>query len=137
MYISIFQNTSEHVVRSFVPRISTALEHNLLLRLGNRLLKSEMMQFTNRLGISNRLDEISKIIAAEIASTIPEIAQSTRDRISEVIAHQSTVLGVIIPLILDDEVEEIFLDSPDTSLYDFKAAVWNGYAAYGMYSSAC
>ncbi|MHA1881688.1 MAG: ATPase, T2SS/T4P/T4SS family [Candidatus Thorarchaeota archaeon] len=116
-YISIFQNTSERIVCSFVPRISTALEYNLLLRLNNRLPKSEMMRFTNRLGLSNRLDEISKIIATEIADTIPEIAQFTRERISEVIAHQSTVLGAIIPIILDDEVEEIFLDSPGTLIY--------------------
>ncbi len=116
-YISIFRVKDERVVHSFFPHISTALENDLLLRLSDSLLTAGRMQFTNRVGISNRLNETSRLISTEIIGSIPEIGQSTRERISEIIAQQSGVLGLIMPIVLDDEVEEVFLDRPGSLLY--------------------
>jgi type IV secretory pathway ATPase VirB11/archaellum biosynthesis ATPase len=115
-YLSVIKKVDDRTLHSYFPYISTSLESDLLVRLSEKFSQSDKVQINNRLELSRRLDEIKEIVSIEISKSIPEIVFSTITRIAEIIAQQSTVIGVLIPLILDDEVEEIYVDRPDTLL---------------------
>jgi Flp pilus assembly CpaF family ATPase len=117
-YLSVFRmNDENHLEHSAIPRIRTKLELELLKTLVVDSGKSGKKLARLRLPITKRLGQISLNIIKEISKSIPEINHSTRKTIADIAAYESIVLGPMFPILLDDEVEEIYLDRPETSVY--------------------
>ena len=117
-YLAVFflQGKNQIMYRSY-PLVRTSLELALLDELSNktRYLTNSHLDF--RVSISERVSAASSQVSSSIAESLPEISESTKGRISDVVAHRMTVLGLFFSLLLDDEVEEVFLDRPEAALY--------------------
>jgi type IV secretory pathway ATPase VirB11/archaellum biosynthesis ATPase len=48
---------------------------------------------------------------------LPEISSATRERISIIVANKTTVLEPFLPILLDDDVEEVYVDRPGKPIY--------------------
>ena len=117
-YLSIFMSDeSDQIKHRAVPIARTALEYSLIDDLSKK-----SVQFGDR-SVSLRADYNQKLmrdvddVSRHIMNLIPEINDRTRNRLSEIIAHRRSVLGKIMPIILDDSIEEIYLDQPGVPIY--------------------
>jgi type IV secretory pathway ATPase VirB11/archaellum biosynthesis ATPase len=117
-YLMFFQESSDGVAacRCF-PFIRTPLESALLESLADVFSKRISKEFTGREAITAYLSRISSEVNRHIQETIPEVDSETQKRLSEIVAHKSFALGPLVPIMMDDRTEEIFLDSPETSFY--------------------
>jgi type IV secretory pathway ATPase VirB11/archaellum biosynthesis ATPase len=117
-YLMFFQESSgsETACRCF-PFIRTPLESALLESLAGLFSEHVKTQSTGRERITDYLDRISSEVTQHIQETIPEIGSETQKRLSEIVAHRSFVLGPLVPILMDDRTEEIYLDRPETSFY--------------------
>ncbi|MFW9793403.1 MAG: ATPase, T2SS/T4P/T4SS family, partial [Candidatus Thorarchaeota archaeon] len=70
-----------------------------------------------RTSISERLRQISDDVCRNIQKSLPEINKMTRERIARIVANRTTVLEPILPILLDDEVEEVYVDRPRKPVY--------------------
>ncbi|MFW9806978.1 MAG: ATPase, T2SS/T4P/T4SS family, partial [Candidatus Thorarchaeota archaeon] len=77
----------------------------------------ETKSFSMRRNFNQKLKQDIRDISKHIMSLIPEINENTRTRLSEIVAHRRSVIGKIMPIILDDSVEEIYLDRPEVPIY--------------------
>jgi Flp pilus assembly CpaF family ATPase len=117
-YLTIFRrgkhNHTEYIV---LPIIRTSLEYSLIDELSQKpkQIRDRLPSFRN--SITQKLKQDIEDVSKYIMSLIPEINEITRARLSEVIAHRRSVLGPIMPIILDDFVEEIYLDRPGVPIY--------------------
>jgi len=118
-YLSVYYRiaSSPSTLHRAVPYVRTPLE----LALVERLCK-EKSQFTGtvgacRMNLTARMREISFLVAERISDTLPEISNPTRARIAEIVGHRSNALGSLFPVLLDDEVEETYIDGPQSSMY--------------------
>jgi len=106
-----------HVKCVYRPIVRTSLEFSLL----NRLSKEFRNCASSPLGTRERLTEQQKRVMKEISDYIekhiPEINENTRTRLSQIVAHQTHTLGPLIPILLDDSTEEVYLDGPGTAAY--------------------
>jgi len=117
-YLAIFYLQGENqIMYGSYPLVRTSLELALLDELSSKTgnLTSNYSDF--RVSVSERISAMSSQVSSSIAESLPEISESTRGRISDVVAHRMTVLGIFFSLLLDDEVEEVFLDRPGAVLY--------------------
>jgi len=117
-YVSLFlyDNATDLTWHYAIPRMRTALEHSLIRDLAQSSSYT-IKQRSTRMKLQGKLLQISADSMARIESSLPEINSVTKNTISEIIAHNSTILKFLFPLILDDEVEEIYLDRPDSPVY--------------------
>ena len=117
-YLAVFylQGKNQVMYRSY-PLVRTSLELALLNELSNKTGNLTNSYSDFRVSISERISATSSQVSSSIAESLPEINESTKRRISDVVAHRMTVLGLFFSLLLDDEVEEVFLDRPGTVLY--------------------
>ena len=117
-YLAVFylQGKNQIMYRSY-PLVRTSLEYALLDELSDKTgdLANSYSDF--RVSISERISATSSRVSSSITESLPEIIESTKKRISDVVAHRMTVLGLFFSLLLDDEVEEVFLDRPGAVLY--------------------
>lgn len=117
-YLAVFylQGKNQIMYRSY-PLVRTSLEYALLDELSGKTgdLVNSYSDF--RVSISERISATSSRVSSSITESLPEISESTKKRISDVVAHRMTVLGLFFSLLLDDEVEEVFLDRPGAVLY--------------------
>ncbi len=117
-YLSIFKlgehNHSKHIV---VPLVRTELESSLIEELSHSKVQFESRRYSLKENISQRLNQSRNDISMHIMKLIPEINETTRIRLSEIISHRRNVLGSLMPIILDDLVEEIYLDHPGALVY--------------------
>ncbi len=117
-YLAVFylQGKNQIMYRSY-PLVRTSLEYALLDELSNKTgdLTNSYSDF--RVSISERISAMSSQVSSSITESLPEISESTKKRISDVVAHRMTVLGLFFSLLLDDAVEEVFLDRPRAVLY--------------------
>jgi flagellar protein FlaI len=117
-YLAVFylQGKNQIRYRSY-PLVRTSLELALLDELSNKTgnLANSYSEFG--VSISERISAVSSQVSSNIAESLPEISESTKRKISDVVAHRMTVLGLFFPLLLDDEVEEVFLDRPGAVVY--------------------
>ncbi|MHA2371507.1 MAG: ATPase, T2SS/T4P/T4SS family [Candidatus Thorarchaeota archaeon] len=117
-YLSVFiMNDENNLEHAAIPRIRTKLELELLKTLVMDSGESGKNLTRFRLPITERLRQISSNIAEEISQSIPEVNHITRKTIADIAAYESVVLGPIFPILLDDEVEEVYLDRPGTRVY--------------------
>ena len=117
-YLAVFslQGKNQIVYRSY-PLVRTSLELALLDELSSKTGNPINGYSDFRVSISERISAASSQVSSGIAESLPEISESTKKRISDVVAHRRTVLGLFFSLLLDDEVEEVFLDRPGAVLY--------------------
>ena len=99
-----------------VPLVRTALESSLIEDLTDKALHFGVNTHSLK-SITQKLKQMIEDISGYILDMIPEINKATRLRLSEIIAHRRSVLGIFMPLILDNFVEEIYLDRPGVPVY--------------------
>jgi len=117
-YLAVFylQGKNQIQYRSY-PLVRTSLEYALLDELSGKIRSLTNSYSDFRVGISERISATSSQVSSSITESLPEISESTKKRISDVVAHRTTVLGLFFSLLLDDAVEEVFLDRPGAVLY--------------------
>ncbi len=118
-YIALFfdENNGHHVRCHHLPIVSTALEFTMLsdLEIEYRQKKSSVLKY--RESHTDNLLHVAKNISDYIKGQIPEISERTRLRISQIVSHQTSILGRIFPLLLDERTEEVYMDSPNSPIY--------------------
>ncbi|MFW9943595.1 MAG: ATPase, T2SS/T4P/T4SS family [Candidatus Sifarchaeia archaeon] len=118
-YLSLFfDRTGESSIfhRSH-PLVRSPLEFGLLDRLSDDLQKLIEDMPSIRMELSERLQHVSERVSARIVQTLPEISETTRERIASVVASRTSVLGPFLPILLDDGVEEVYVDRPGVPVY--------------------
>jgi len=118
-YLSVFFSKSDEqdVFHEVYPIVRSSLELGLIDDLFQEISDVLEKQPASRVRLTDRLHRLKDVAARRILESLPEINEVTRERISMIVANRSTVLGPLIPVLLDDEVEEIYMDKPDMPLY--------------------
>ena len=117
-YLSMFKRGENNQTNFItIPIVRTSLEHSLIDELSQKSVQIGDKLHSFREGITQKLKRDIEDVSEYIMSLIPEINETTRVKLSEIIAHRRSVLGSIMPIILDDLVEEIYLDRPGVSIY--------------------
>ncbi|MFW9798877.1 MAG: ATPase, T2SS/T4P/T4SS family [Candidatus Thorarchaeota archaeon] len=99
------------------PLVKSPLEYGLLNELSDNIHRQMQSLTDSRVTLSDRLRHMSQSVSDDIMQTLPELSDITRKRISDVVAGRTSVLGPLLPLLLDDEIEEIYVDGPGTPAY--------------------
>jgi Flp pilus assembly CpaF family ATPase len=118
-YLSLYfsmMGDNEIFHRSY-PLVRTSLEYGLLQKLSESIESELQEKPVIRTSISERLQQISDNVCKDILRSLPEINEMTRERISKLVANRTTVLDSILPILLDDEVEEVYVDRPRKPVY--------------------
>ncbi|MFW9977567.1 MAG: ATPase, T2SS/T4P/T4SS family [Candidatus Thorarchaeota archaeon] len=118
-YLSLYfkgrrDNSIQHI--SF-PRVRTSLEYSLIEEMNNQYLKSFKNGNLRRTTFQGRLETSSNWIAQEISNSLPELNSTTIRVIADFVTHKNTPISGMFPLILDECVEEIYLDRPGEQVY--------------------
>jgi pilus assembly protein CpaF len=117
-YLSMFiLDESSQTVHNAVPIVRTALEYSLVDDLSRRTVQFGEKTLSLREDYNQKLKQDIEDVSKHIMNLIPEINENTRIRLSEIIAHRRSILGKIMPIVLDDSVEEIYLDRPGVPIY--------------------
>ncbi|MFW9845123.1 MAG: ATPase, T2SS/T4P/T4SS family [Candidatus Thorarchaeota archaeon] len=118
-YLSLYYKEMNETVVSHhtYPLVRSSLEFGLLQELSTTLGKHFQKQALKRASLSERLEQVADDILRNIMKTLPEISELTRERVSKIVAHRATVLGPFFPILLDEFVEEVYVDRPDTPVY--------------------
>ncbi len=117
-YLSLFlTDTKNGITHIAVPLVRSRLEFSLLYQLGDQAHRFNSENSLTRQNLSDRLVGTSSNVNGHILQALPEINEITRCRIAEIVSHQTTVLGPLLPILLDEYVEEIYLDRPGTEIY--------------------
>ncbi len=118
-YLSVFliDSKSDQLLHYAFPHVKSSLEHSLLQNLERDVQIDLPRGNPTRMSIQQKITLISNSVENYIASSLPEIDAKTRENLSQIASHRSSVLDSIFPLFVDDDVEEIYLDAPDTSFY--------------------
>ncbi|TFF87038.1 hypothetical protein EU519_00315 [Candidatus Thorarchaeota archaeon] len=118
-YVSVFAQVGENkeISHTVLPRLRSRLEFALLEEMTERA-----RELTERVSVSfnvltERIGYIQTKLGEEMDKSWPEISLSIRDIISQIAGFSSTMLFPITPLLLDDEIEEIYVDGPDSWAY--------------------
>jgi type IV secretory pathway ATPase VirB11/archaellum biosynthesis ATPase len=118
-YLSLFFERAgeSSILHRTHPLVRSPLEFGLLDRLSDELEKLTEDMPNVRMKLSDRLQRISECVSARIIQTLPEINEITRERIADIVAGGTSVLGPFLPILLDDGVEEVYVDRPGVPVY--------------------
>lgn len=116
-YLALYKKAGNRVRYHSIPIVRTALEYSLVDELSSSTMKFENDTISIREGITQRIEQKTDMISQHISKLIPEINETTRETLSQVIAHHRSILGPLIPILLDDLVEELYLDHPGACIY--------------------
>ncbi|MFQ5831906.1 MAG: ATPase, T2SS/T4P/T4SS family [Candidatus Thorarchaeota archaeon] len=118
-YLSLFYNDANEngFLHQTHPLVKSPLEYELLNELSDNTHRQTQSLPGNRVELSDRLRRVSHCVSDSIMETFPEISDMTRTRISDAVAGRTSVLGPLLPLLLDDEIEEVYVDRPGTHAY--------------------
>ncbi|MFX1265392.1 MAG: ATPase, T2SS/T4P/T4SS family [Promethearchaeota archaeon] len=118
-YLSLFFDRigESGILHRTHPLVRSPLEFGLLDRLSDDLQKLTEGMPSVRMELSERLQHVSECVSARIVQTLPEISETTRERIANVVAGRTSVLGRFLPILLDDGVEEVYVDRPGVPVY--------------------
>lgn len=117
-YLSMFkQGKANQIEYNTVPLVRTALEHSLVEELSHGSLQFGDTESSLRNGITQKLNQVTDDVSKHIISLIPEISETTRIKLSKIVTHRRSALGSLMPIVLDDFVEEIYLDHPGARIY--------------------
>ncbi|MFX0054686.1 MAG: ATPase, T2SS/T4P/T4SS family [Promethearchaeota archaeon] len=98
------------------PLVRTSLEYGLMQKLSESI-RSNLRQSIGRSDISTRLRQVADNVCRNLLTSLPEIGSTTRERISMIVANKTTVLEPFLPILLDDDVEEVYMDRPGKPIY--------------------
>ncbi len=118
-YLSIITKSPErheHYYHS-QPLIKSKLEHDLLESLRASMRKITKGISISKLTFNDRIVIKRRLINDYLRDYLPEMAQPTREKLAIIASHQESILRGFIPLFYDGEIEEIFLDRPETPVY--------------------
>lgn len=99
-----------------VPRLRSALEAEVLSSLLSEYATNRPTP-TSRTAYMDRVSSLQEAVTQRIANDLPEIDTATRSVIAFIVAHNAYVFGPLVPLILDEFVEDVFLDRPKFPVY--------------------
>ncbi len=117
-YVSIFTKSSHGSVSHFaVPRLRSPLELKLLEELRGQAIEMSRCQISVRTLLTDRLKQVAYSVGDYISEFLPEVNEVTRERISEIASHHTSVLENFFPVVLDSEVEEVYVDRPESVVY--------------------
>ncbi len=117
-YLTLFFASQDKGIRyASFPRVKSILEKSLLEQMNSEFLKRYRIENHRRVIFQERLDTTREWVNHRISMALPEVNIITREIISEVVANENNPLGKIMPLILDDHVEEIYSDFPGDNVY--------------------
>jgi Flp pilus assembly CpaF family ATPase len=118
-YLTLFKKSGNQILHHSIPIVRTSLEYSLVEELSDSTTQFENSAniISLRKGITQRLEMTTGIISKHILKLIPEINEITRNTLSEIIAQRRSVFGPLIPILLDDLVEELYLDYPGAHVY--------------------
>ncbi len=116
-YLAMFVGTAYQVQYHSIPIVRTALEYSLVEELTSSTIQFDNTVKSLKEKVTQRLEQKTGIISKHILKLIPEISKTTRKSLSEIIAQRRSVLGPLIPILLDDLVEELYLDYPGATVY--------------------
>ena len=117
-YLSLFYyHELDEINQYTIPVISTQLEFDLLSTIENQIRNGLRSFEIKRRSLTERIEENITLITEFLYREYPEILASNRKRIADIAAYKTSVLHEIIPLLLDDWVEEIYLDHPNCAIY--------------------
>lgn len=118
-YVSLFyeEDDNNHVRYHHLPIVGTALEFSLLNDLFNDYKKTIEPVYESRKKLTDNLEHVITWVSENIKEQLPEINENTRARLSQIVAHQTSVFGRIIPILLDEMTEEVYMDGPNRPLY--------------------
>jgi Flp pilus assembly CpaF family ATPase len=116
-YLTMFKRTGHQIQYHSVPIVRTALEYSLVEELSDPTTQFDNDAISLKEKVTQRLELNTNIISKHILKLIPEISETTRKSLSEIIAQRRSVLGPLIPILLDDLVEELYLDHPGANVY--------------------
>jgi type IV secretory pathway ATPase VirB11/archaellum biosynthesis ATPase len=118
-YLTLYYTTtsSPFVLHRAVPHVRTPLELALIEKLCRE--ENSFMEVSSvfRVNLAERLKRVSVHVAQRITDTLPEISSATKARIAEIVGHHTSPLGPLFPVLMDDEVEEVYLDRPGSPVY--------------------
>ena len=98
------------------PLVRSSLEYGLMQKL-NESIGSNLQHSIGRCDISTRIQQLADNVCGNLLTSLPEISSVTRDRISMIVANKTTVLEPFLPILLDDDVEEVYVDRPGKPVY--------------------
>ncbi|MHA2378007.1 MAG: ATPase, T2SS/T4P/T4SS family [Candidatus Thorarchaeota archaeon] len=118
-YLSLFfgRTGESSLLHRAHPLVRSPLEFGLLGRLSDDVRKLTEGLPSVRMELSDRLQHVSECVSANILQTLPEISETTRERIADTVAGHTSVLGPFLPILLDDGVEEVYVDRPGVPVY--------------------
>ncbi|MFW9793345.1 MAG: ATPase, T2SS/T4P/T4SS family [Candidatus Thorarchaeota archaeon] len=116
-YLTMFERTGHQIQYHAIPFVRTALEYSLVENLSKSTIQFENDTSSLTKGITQRIVQNTNDVSKHILKLIPEINENTRKSLSEIIAQQRSVLGPLIPILLDNYVEELYLDYPGAAVY--------------------
>ncbi|MFW9925414.1 MAG: ATPase, T2SS/T4P/T4SS family [Candidatus Thorarchaeota archaeon] len=116
-YLAIFKRIDHGTQFHCIPIVRTSLEYSLVDELSNSVIQFEDNEISVRQGLTQRLERTTDVISKHILQLIPEINEITRLNLSRLITQRRSVLGPILPILLDDLVEELYLDYPGANVY--------------------
>ncbi|MEM2143112.1 MAG: ATPase, T2SS/T4P/T4SS family [Candidatus Thorarchaeota archaeon] len=116
-YISIFktEGRSPEPVHMAFPILKTELEAELLAGLLRENERPELR--AERMSLDQIIENSRNRIAELLCRQVPEISPRTRETIATVAALSRTALGQLFPLLLDENVEEVYIDGPMEPVY--------------------
>jgi len=116
-YLSFFLQKNNVISYMPLPILGSSLEHALLEDLRTRHRDSMKVESYERKSLEDSINHAIKLLFHDASCRFPEIKEKTLRTVTRLAAHSETVLCPIIPLILDDMVEEIYLDRPGQPIY--------------------
>jgi type IV secretory pathway ATPase VirB11/archaellum biosynthesis ATPase len=118
-YLCFFLKQCEDSQSRFmcVPMVRTSLELSLLRKLACEFKNAVNPLIGAREQITEQQNRVMKDVSDYIQEHIPEINENTRLRLSQIAAHSISILGPLIPILLDELTEEIYFDGPETTIY--------------------
>lgn len=118
-YYVLFMDSSgsDKLISTPVPRVRSSLELSLLDTLPLEMNGCFSDSYSLRETIDRQIERVSRAVTVHISQTIPELSKEKTQVISEILAHRATAVGPLIPFLLMEKTEELFLDRPGSALY--------------------
>ncbi|MHA2142154.1 MAG: ATPase, T2SS/T4P/T4SS family [Candidatus Thorarchaeota archaeon] len=118
-YLSFYFSLTngEEIHHRAYPLVRSSLEYGLLQKLSESIENKLRNQPARRISLSHRLQQVAEIVSEDVLTSLPEISRTTRARISRIVANSTTVLHPLLPILLDDNVEEVYIDRPGRPVY--------------------
>ncbi|MHA1958851.1 MAG: ATPase, T2SS/T4P/T4SS family [Candidatus Thorarchaeota archaeon] len=118
-YLSIFfqDRLGSSLSYEAIPRLKSELEYQLLEDLIGRIAEIKYDGMPFRIGITERLRHMVSAASGIVANLFPEMRKESISVLATVAAHRTVVLDRFFPILLDDDVEEIYLDAPSRIVY--------------------